>query len=166
MEINFYPDYFITCFDNEFGIENKLHLKDIKSYTIQFPNDNFRSLRLDFYDHRKIEYTFFEKQKFEGDIDSTELIKSFHLLVQQYNLSNVAHSKIIYKPNFYATRLGLYVIIFLCVLLLFSIFLYSVHFKKNIPITFLFSFILIVQLVMKRKKGLEYFRKVRNGDFS
>ena len=160
-------EYLFPCFfknsivdDTEDEIENTICLTDVHSYTVQFPNDNFNAIQFKFRQGGKLEYTFFQKNKYEGDTDSMDVINAFHDMIRDYNAATGDADKILFKPSFYGTNSGLFVIIGLTAFLIFGIFLYTFYSKKDVPLTYLLSFILIVQLANKRFKELEYYKKV------
>ena len=167
MNINFYSDSFATSIIDgvENVSENTIYLRNIKSYSIQFPNDNFNSIKFKLRDGGNLEYSFFQKKKYDNDIESAELINSFHLLISNYNSTKINSDKVLFKPSFYGTRAGLYTIISLVAFLIFALLLYSVYGTKPLPLTFLFSLILIVHLAIRRKKDLDYYKKI-DGSFS
>ena len=157
MDVFFEVDYFITKIDDKHQSERKVFLKDIQYYSIQFPNDNFSSIKFIFRDHSSLEYSFFQKNKYEGDMESNELINAFHSFFKVYNSSSSNFEKIVFKPSFYATNTGLFVIISLALFLISGLLVYVNYSKKTFPLTFLLSFFLIIHLLVKRNNDLKYF---------
>ena len=162
MEINFLDDFFTVFIDKNNSLEQKMYLRDIKSYSIQFPNDRFNSIKFNFKDGHNLEYSFFQKKQHDEDIESQELINHFHSFIKKYNFGKQDFDKVLFKPSFFARNIGLAVIIGLIVFLLLGICIYAIYGTKRLPLTFLFSFILIVSIIIKRIKDLNYYRKINN----
>ncbi len=162
ISIQFFSDHFTIELSDESkkNIETKIDLKNIASYNIQFPNEKFNSIKFRLRSSKSIEYSFFQKKEEDGDVDNKELFNSFHSLIKEYN-NNFPENKIIFLPSFFATNTGLYIIIALSTLFIFTILLFSFVNEKSLPVTMIFSFLLILQLIVKRKSDLDYYKKMR-----
>ena len=160
-----FNDYDFSVFVSNSQKEKKLELDDIKSYTVEFPNDRFCEIKFNFNYEKNIEYSFNQKKKHKEDIESSELIDYFHLFIKNCNSTKSDFEKILFKPPFYATNWGLVVIISLIAFLGLGIALYIIYDKKELPLTFLLSFILIMRVVSKRKSDLRYFREIEDKYF-
>jgi hypothetical protein len=161
--IQFHIGYFtVEIYDKKRGdSQRKYKLNELISYSIQFPNDRFSSIKFWLINNKTIEYSFFQKKQSEKEVDTTYLFDAFHKLINDYNVSADDPNKISLRPSFYASSLGLFCIIGLSVAFLIAILLYSLDNVKSLPITFVFSLMLILQIIAKRKKELDYFRKIR-----
>jgi hypothetical protein len=159
--IQLYPEYFTFEIIDKNGskIHTILRLNELRSYCIQFPNDKFNTIKFRFKDGKSFEYSFFQKKPRDADIDSLELIDIFQNSIKKYNNTTTNANKIIFQPSFYATNAGLFCIIGLSVSFIGAILLFSLYNAKSLPVTFVFSFILILQLTLKRKKDLDYYKK-------
>ncbi len=162
ISLQLYPDYFVTKIPDQGGneTEKKIDLDKLASYSIQFPNEKFSSIKFKLHNNDSFEYSFFQKKQNDGDSDGIELINSFHSMIKNYN-STLNTNKIEFKPSFYATNAGLTLIITLSVILVVAILLSYSYSQKSLPITFIFSFILILQLIIKRRKELNYYNSMR-----
>jgi hypothetical protein len=146
--------------NREGQLQRRLDLKDLKSYCIQFPNDKFNSIRFSLRNGKSFEYSFFKQKQSDEDIDTAQLIDAIQHLITEYNNSTTETSRISLVPGFYATFAGLLCIVGLSVSFAVAMFLFSLQNARSLPVTFLFSFLLIVQLIIKRKRDLDYFKKM------
>lgn len=159
-EVKLTPEYFdFGIIINGNKLEKRIELAKLESYSIQFPNNKFTSIRFWLAGGEENEFSFFRKKK-EGDADTTELIENFQALIHDYNNRLRLTKQIILRPSFYASNSGLYVIIGLSVFFLAGIFFAFFYSQKSMPITFVFSSILILQLILKRKKDLDYYKRL------
>lgn len=159
--IEFYLDRFIIKIFNrsKSDFEREINLRDIISYSIQFPAENISDIKFKFKNGMSQYYSFTSK-KDDKDIESEELINSFHLLIRNYNQQILGHNEIIFLPSFYASKKGLAIIILLSIFLILAIILVSLlKGVSSLPFTFIFTILIILQLVIKRNKELNYYRK-------
>jgi len=157
-DIELNPDHFNFGIVNKDGkLEKRIELAELESYSVQFPNNKFTSVRFWLRGGEANEFSFFREKK-EGDINTTELIENFRALIHDYNNRPGITEKIILRPSFYASNSGLYCIVGLSAFFLAGIILASFYSEKSMPVTFVFSLILIVQLILKRKKDLQYYK--------
>jgi hypothetical protein len=91
------------------------------------------------------------------------LIQRFHSLITDFNKKS-EFDKIELKPSFYASSHGLQVIIGLTSFLGFAVILCSIISKKSIPVTFVFSVILIIHLWIRRKRELFYYKRLAKSE--
>ena len=105
--------------------------------------------------YKYFEYSFFQEKQRDDDLSGKELINNFNLLIKAHNNNSLDSLKIIYLPSFYATPSGLYVLVGLSLFLILAIFLLTFYSEKSLPGTFIFSLLLIFQLIAKRKRELD-----------
>jgi hypothetical protein len=151
-------DYFnfgITDKGNK--LEKRIDLTELEYYSIQFPNNKFISVRFWLRSGKANEFSFF-REKREGDINTNELIESLRSSIRTFNSRPGIAKKIALRPSFYASNGGLYSIVALSLFFLAGIILASFYREKSVPVTFVFSLILIVQMILKRKKDLQYYK--------
>ena len=145
-------DYSFSITINKGGETNgyniEIPLNEIKTYTIEFPNKNFTSIKFNFKGKKSLEYSFFRKKQKDEDIPTEKLIENFHLMLQSYNKSQ-SGTEIILKPSFFATQFGLICIISLSCLFIIAICLHFLYHLKSLPITLFFGLMLIIQLILK-----------------
>jgi len=161
--VELYSDPFLVRIFNrdENQSENANSLNDILSYSVQFPTDNMSDIKFKLKNGTSPYYSFFQKKKTAEDTDSEELINSFHSLIKNYNQQASTENKIVFLPSFYASTAGLVVISLLSALLILAILIVSL-FKgvSSLPFTFIFTVLIIFQLVVKRKKELDYYKRM------
>ena len=160
--INLFDDSFVITIINSDGneIQKEFILKEINSYSIQFPNDNYRSIKFNLRSGKTFEYSFFQKPRNEKETPAEKIIDSYNLLIKDYNKVNNAN-QIQFKPSFYATSSGLLCIIGLSALFILATIVVMFKNEKVVPVTLFFGFILIIQLIMKRRKELIYYKSVK-----
>jgi hypothetical protein len=160
VNIDLNPDQFSFEIMNKKGPEEKtIKLSELESYSIQIPTDKFNSIRFVGSNGKAHEFSFFKQKKDVSDVDSVELIESFKRAINDYNGREEISKKITLRPSFYASNVGLYCIIGLSVFLFAGILL--VFYKgKSVPLAFLTSLLLILQLVSKRRKELQYYKSI------
>ena len=140
-------------------INKVIIMSSLESYSIQYPNERFCSIRFNTSDGKSKEFSFFTKKRDPADTDSAELLEIFRKSIYNYNSRKEITRKIFFRPSFYARNAGLYCIIGLSVFLFMGICIASFYKGKTIPLTFLTSLLLIAQLIQKRSKDLEYYKK-------
>jgi hypothetical protein len=136
----------------------KIMFSDIISYQIYFPSNKISSIKFLKNGNNKVEYSFFSKKNKDKE-DVLTILEFFHKSIQDYNEKEKAHIK--FLPSFTATKTGLYVIIFLCILCVVSIIL-SIIFVNNAKNSFTTSFVLIsfiLVLIGKRRKDIDFYNK-------
>lgn len=140
--------------------KKEIELKNISSYSIRLPTNNFSDIKFKMKDGTSFSYSFSKKRKAEDDCDCDELIALFHSSINNYNHQVSNENKISFLPSFYASFSGLIVITTLSVLLIISmIVISSIKGTSSIPFTFVFAVLIIFQLISKRKKELDYYKK-------
>ena len=154
----FYDDYFITVVDDK--IENTVSLNRIKSYCLQLPNERYNSIKLRTKDDKAIEYSFFQRKQNNEDTDADELIRQFRLLINDFNKKS-STDRIELRPSFFASKQGQYTIVALVGLLIFGMILWAFFSEKSLPFTFVFSVLLIIQMMVRRKRELDYYKAIR-----
>jgi uncharacterized membrane protein len=153
-------DQFNFEIEEKAGRINKLiSMSSLESYSIQYPNERFCSIRFNTSDGKSQEFSFFTRKRDPADKDSEELLEIFRKSIYSYNSRKEITRKIYFLPSFFARNAGLYCIIGLSVFLFVGICIASFYKGKTIPLTFLASLALIVQLIQKRSKDLKYYKK-------
>lgn len=154
------PDQFsFKIMEKNEEVEKKIVLSELKSYSIQFPNDKFSFVRFWLRSGKVTEFSFYSKET-EPNVDTSVLIDSFVKRIRAYNERPTITEKINLRPSFYATRMGLYCIIALSVFFLIGLLIADFYSKKAISLAFVFSFVLILQLILKRRKDLAYYNQM------
>ena len=147
--------------NGEIDTRKTFELNELQSYSIQFPNNKFNSIIFKLIGGKRFEYSFFKNQKSDDQFPTDKLIESFHSLIHNYNSVKNREQKVIFKPSFFASRNGLLYIVGLVILFLVAIFLQLLYKPKTFPVTLLFGFLLIVQLVLKRKADINLYKRMR-----
>jgi c-di-AMP phosphodiesterase-like protein len=154
------PDQFNFQIEEKGDQINKvISMSSLESYSIQYPNERFCSIRFNTSDGKSQEFSFFTRKRDPADTDSAELLELFRKSIYSYNSRKEITRKIVFRPSFYARKEGFYCIVGLSVFLFVGICIASFYKEKTIPLTFLTSLVLIVQLILKRDKDLKYYRK-------
>jgi hypothetical protein len=135
---------------------------DIQSYNIKFPTNRFTCLTLNFNSGNKKEFSFLRRQFNNSQSDTDIVIETVHSTFTQFNILHNATNAIGFKPSFYASKKGLYTIIFLTILLSIEIGI-SIRLNKYLPSTFsLASILLIGQLISRRMTDLAFYKKMKD----
>lgn len=135
------------------------YLNDINSYTIQFPNKRFSSIKLNFKNGNSVEYSFLQQKQDDTQTSTDEILKNFHLMIENYNQGTSVANKIILKPSFFASTGGLACIIGLCSLFIIAVCLHISYQTKPLLITLFFGLAIIIQLILKRKSDIDTYKK-------
>jgi len=164
MHLQIFFDHLQILIENHKGYqtEKRIDFTDIKSYSVQFPSEKFSSIKFNLTTNKSLEYSFYNNAFSKEDIGVTELIDSVHESIKKYNRSE--SNKILFVPAFYATTKGLVLISSLIIFLLIGVFLYALYSSKSLPVTFIFSLILIGQLLLRRNKDFNYYKKTNTQD--
>lgn len=125
-------------------------LVDIASYQIQFPNSRFACLIFKFKSGKKHELSLRRNIHREVTVNTDSVIEHIHSFLEQHQIP--------FAPSFYASKRGLYTIIFLS-LLLFSAFVIAINFNKNVPATLIGSILLVGQVISRRVNDLDFYKK-------
>ena len=96
-------------------------LSDIKSYGIQFPTGRFACLTLNLNSGNKKEFSFLRRPFADSQAETDTVIKSIHSSFIHFNIEHRETGAIEFLPSFYASKKGLYTIVFLTLLLIFGI---------------------------------------------
>jgi hypothetical protein len=134
---------------------------DIQSYNIKFPTSRFACLTLNLYSGNKREISFLRRPFNDSQSNTDIVIETIHSTFEQFNILHRATNAIGFKLSFYASKKGLYTIIFSALLLSIGIWI-SIRFNKNIPATFLASTLLIGQLISRRMTDLAFYKKMKD----
>jgi len=136
-------------------------LPGLKSYTIYYPNDKLVSMQFNFRGGKSTEFTFFQKKKDASAADSNEIVESIRKTIIEYNAHVDDKQKISLCPSFYASRIGLYFIVALSVLLTIGILFAASYKEKSLPIAFIFGLLLVFQLMIRRRKDLNFYNSIK-----
>lgn len=122
----------------------------ISSYKIQFPTNDFISLTIKLNSKKQHEFSF--RKNFLNDIETNaeSLIETIHKTFEQ--------NKIEFVPAFFATKKGLYTIIFLITLSCVP-FGMAIYLNKNLPATIFISIAIILQIISRRVSDLNLYKK-------
>lgn len=149
--------------NSEIVYDFEYYLSEIKSYTIQFPNYRFASIKLNLKNGKSAEYTFQKQMQDDTQESIDKILKQLHYTIENYNKNLVATEKILFKPSFFATKSGLFTIIGLCFLFIIAIFLHILfHQIDSFPIVLLFGFMIIIQLIFKRIADINFYKMWAN----
>lgn len=163
--IELQAEFFIVRILNTDGSKSevKTDLDNILSYSIQFPADNMSDIKFKLKNDEICYYSFFQRKKNSEDVDSEELINSFHSLIMNYNRKTLSGNKIVFLPSFYASFKGLIFISSLSGLLIITVVAVSLfRGLSSVPFTFIFTLLIILQLGLRRKKEIEYFKQIQS----
>lgn len=139
----------------------KYSLDEFRSYNIQLPNRRFSSIKFTLKNGKTVEYSFLKEKVNDDQIGTDELIDFFHSNIQDYNKSTSDSEKILFQPSFFASVYGLSCIIALSCLFMVAIVLHFLYHLKSLPVTLFLGFALIIQLLLRRKADIEYYKKMR-----
>ncbi len=147
--------------DSKIEIGDSYELNDLVSYGISFPNRKYVDLRLTLRDGKKIQYSFSTNQIDEDQTEPMVIMDKFHDLITIYNKNNSKDNQIECQPSFYATKSGLVTLICLAICFITAIIIHIIYDLKTFPVTLVVGFVLIFQVIMKRKIELAYFKRMK-----
>ena len=136
-------------------------LEEISTYNIQFPTRKFSAITFNLREGKAREYCFFKEKKIAEQTNTTDLLGFFHKMIKDYNQRMPSNKQIIFVSSFMASQNGLICIVLMVVLLIVAIFIHILYQAKTLPITLFFGFALIVQLALKRKSDMDYYKKMQ-----
>lgn len=134
---------------------------DIEGYQFQFPTYRFTSLILNLKSGKKKEFSFLRQQTEDTEVSNDFLIESIQKSFRQYNTLKDKGETIKLKPSFYASKNGFYTIIFLVLFLLIPITI-IIGQHKSLPITLIFTSLIIVHLILRRIADLKLYNKQKD----
>lgn len=140
----------------------KLYFDEISSYTMQFPARKFYTIILNLKNGKSVEYSFIKNEQNTEQVSGEELLKMFHEKITNYNNKLNKEKKIVVKPSFIASKNGLFCITGLICLFAVAVILHAFYQVKTFPITLLFCFALVAQLLSKRKADLDIYKTLSN----
>jgi hypothetical protein len=153
--------FLVIVHKNNSGItfNSEHNLRDIKSYSIQFPNRKLFAIKFNFKLGNFKEYSILK------EIDNSEnveqrLISAFHSMMQLYNKDMPDSDKIHFNPSFYASFYGLLCIVGFLLLFVILITLQIILKVRFFPITIFFGLILLLQIIIRRKSDIDYYKKI------
>jgi hypothetical protein len=104
---------------------------------------------------------FFKSPQKDGDIDGQILLEKIHQAFSNYNLA-MRYDKIIFKPSFLASKLGLYFILtFIFMLILVLIFTFKVGGNRLAFIQIFIILAILMQLIARRIKEIQFYNKMK-----
>ena len=133
---------------------------DIRSYNIQFPTDRFACVILNLNSGNKKEFSFLTQQFNESQTDTDMVIESIHSSFKQFNIEHKEAKVMEFEPSFYASKKGLYTIVFLGLLSIIPIVL-AIKLDKNLPPTLIGSVLIIGKLIIRRSTDLSFHKKIK-----
>ena len=136
-------------------------LNELWSYKIQFPNRRFAAIGFNLKPDRTVEYSFSKKQIDSEQTNTDALIESFHKLISDYNNRQPEDKKIPLLPSFYASKYGLYSIIGLIIFFCIAIVIHIIYNVKTLPISLFLGFAMIIQIALKRKTDMDFYKKMK-----
>ncbi len=132
---------------------------DINSYNIQFPTSRFACLILNLNSGNKKQFSFLTRHLSDSQSDTNKMIESIHTSFKQFNIEHNQVKTIKFEPSFYASKKGLYTIVSLVLLSIFTIVL-AIKLDKNLPATFAGTILIIGQLIIRRSTDLSFYKKM------
>ncbi len=162
LKIQFNPNSFsITTYRiNKNEQTNVYDISDILSYQVIFPNRRFQEIVFNMKSGSHLRLSLLCEKNEKENIDTSEIIIGFHEFIKQYNAVEFSE-KITLLPSFYASKIGLFSIIFLFSLFIAAIILHIIYDVKTLPITLFLIFLLIIRIILKRKKELDFYNKMK-----
>ena len=145
--------------DNSDENFEEVQLKNIKQYKILFVNRRFVDAIFYLKENKVLQYSFLKEIDDSSKIGGDTLIQNIQNLITNYNERNMALPKIQLLPSFYASASGLYSIFFLILLFAIAVTLHIIYSIKTLPISLFLGGVLILQLVLRRKNDLAFFKK-------
>jgi hypothetical protein len=133
---------------------------DIKSYNIKFPTSRFACLTIYSNSGTKREFSILRRPFNYSHSDTDTVIETIHLSFKEFNITHSNMKVIEFQPSFYASKKGLYTIVFLGLLLIIPISL-AIRLDKGLPLTFLGSILLIGQIITRRVADLNFYKKMK-----
>jgi hypothetical protein len=157
--IDFHADSFsIKIVKDE--AEQGYPLNEVSSYNIQFTNRRFSAIRVNLKKGGGKEYSFLNNKIAPDQTETPDLINSFAQMIGGYNSGMAESEKIPFQPSFYASTSGLGCIFILSFLAIVAVAVHFYYQAKTAPVTLFFAVAVIVQLLIKRKTELDYYKKM------
>lgn len=142
----------ITKLTGDEGRETRAYnLPDLESYQIQFPNSRFVCLILKLRSGNK--QVFSLPRQGNTSENTNNVIESIHKFLEQHQIE--------LAPSFFASKMGLYTIIGLLIILCIP-FALAIHENKNLPVTIFTSIALMAQIISRRVIDLRIYNKWKN----
>lgn len=161
--INLRPDSFTIAIKKEGGEQEEAldyTLNEIESYNVQFPNRRFSAIKINSKNGDSKEYSFLNKKRNDGQMETANLVNSFRSMIEEYNEKVSKSERIFFQPSFFASKQGLVWIIILSCFFAAAITLHFYYQAKTSPITLFLGLGLIVQMLLKRKADIDYYKKM------
>lgn len=138
-----------------------IQLSEIKQYKILFVNRRFADIIIYWDKNRKSEYSFLREKVDDNKISGNDLIEKIHCIILKHNSILDVNDKIELLPSFYASNFGVYTILFMIILFIIAVILHIIYSIKTLPFTLFFSAAIIIQLMLRRKTDLEFYKKMK-----
>ena len=137
---------------------------EIKSYIFSYASgfkEKWSVFTLILENNKKYTLRFFKSPQKDGDIDGQILLEKIHQAFTNYNLA-MRYDKIIFKPSFLASKLGLYFILtFIFMLILVLIFTFKVGGNRLAFIQIVIILAILMQLIARRIKEIQFYNKMK-----
>ncbi len=155
--------FVVTVYDRK-GRErkNSTTFNDVKSYSVQLPTLNTADIKFNLKNGHSQSYSFSTDKKNIDYTNGKELILCFQSFINKFNQASPDINKIFLCPSFYASNKGLTVIRVLSICLITGVLIISsTKGMSSLPFSFLFTVLIIFQLLIKRKRELEYYNLIK-----
>jgi len=137
----------------------EIQLKNIKQYKVLFVNRRFVDTVFYLKGNKVLQYSFLKEIDNSNKIGGDTLIQNFQDLIKNYNERNITLPKIQLLPSFYASTFGFYSIFLLILLFTIAVILHIIYSIKTLPISLFLGGVIIMQLVLRRKNDLAFYKK-------
>jgi len=153
----------LTIFDRKETMhKTTINFNDVVAYSIQLPTLKTADIKFYLKNGKSLSYSFSTAKKNAHYADGKEVITIFQESINKFNRLAPGDRRIFLRPSFYASTKGLTVIVILSILLIAAVLIVSsIKGISSLPLSFLFTGLIIFQLLIKRKRELNYFNVMK-----
>ncbi|WDF81196.1 hypothetical protein PQ469_14385 [Mucilaginibacter sp. KACC 22773] len=140
-------------------LEKQHHFKyeDIQSCVLSSTSKKTSTLKLFFQDSTKFQCTFVNEEKIKEDTSEMDSNVSLAVFKEIYSFNK----QILLNPPFYASKGGITALIILTGLFIAAIVMNIIYYSKFLPFTLIMGASLYLQIILRRKRDIELFEKLK-----
>ncbi|MDO6430192.1 hypothetical protein Q4E93_06330 [Flavitalea sp. BT771] len=163
IRLDFYADHFsMAVFNIKTTSQEEMNdfkWDDIDAYGVTFPTIEYTTLKLYFKGGNKLAMTMQGESDKSGKPEKNVISDKLYEIISSYNAAASRDKPINFSPAFLATKGGIVFIVGLSALFLIAIILHLLYNSKPLPITLILGLGSFMQILVKRKKDMEMYKK-------
>ncbi len=129
---------------------------DIHSCVLSSTSKKTSTIKLFLQDSKKVQWTFVNEGKVKEDTSDVDNNVSLAVFKEMYTLNK----QILLLPPFYASKGGIIALIILTGLFITAIIMNIIYYSKSQPLTLIMGASLYLQIIFRRKRDIELFKKL------